>query len=579
MNSTQITITKIPKMVWISIAIIYLVLMIGLALFHGWKTFSSIPFGDTWNGYIEFLYLSSQGEAWRWWAQHNEHRILLSRIFYWMDAELFGGLGISLILINYLLLFVTAFFYCHVTSLLNKNNESNYKFLIFLLIISLCFSWIQNENIIWAFQSHFFMAQLFPLIAFYFTGRAIQPGINRFNFFISCFFGVLSAGTLANGVLALPLMTFYALLAKQELKKIFVYLFLSILVNLIYFYDYYSPANHGSFIASLKTDPVGILNYTLMYLGSPFFHLTGGYLNIEYSRYIALAAGSFFSLVSILLFVSKVAKNETKNINFFLLIFIIYVGGTAIGTAGGRLLFGLDQALSSRYTTPAIFGWLALLCLISPWLTSLRSSFRYSNSIVFSIILLLLLIYQLAALKIPRVNSYDRYISGLALSLGVKDSAQIEKIYPSSEFALQMTEKMKLSNTYFPNYEPFKGMAFGVGRDLHVPNDLPNCSGYLDEVYGLKPENMWVSVRGWQFNPERSKKPLFLYFLNGNHKIIGYALQGDIRPDVASANGKSYLSSGFRGYIQIQPLDSSILIVPNTLSCVTVDRITLGKIR
>ena len=46
--------------------------------------------------------------------------------------------------------------------------------------------------------------------------------------------------------------------------------------------------------------------------------------------------------------------------------FLAYLGGSAFGTAGGRLLLGLPQALTSRYATPVLLGWCTLA--VARWL-------------------------------------------------------------------------------------------------------------------------------------------------------------------------------------------------------------------
>ncbi|MGD4365427.1 hypothetical protein QT713_22860, partial [Xanthomonas citri pv. citri] len=42
-------------------------------------TFSPVPFWDMWDGGLGF-YVRQMTDVSQWWAQHNEHRIVLSRI-------------------------------------------------------------------------------------------------------------------------------------------------------------------------------------------------------------------------------------------------------------------------------------------------------------------------------------------------------------------------------------------------------------------------------------------------------------------------------------------------------------------
>ena len=56
------------------------VIMIGLALVGGWKTYSPVPHWDMWDGTIGFIVGLHEGGEGNWWAQHNEHRIAVAKL-------------------------------------------------------------------------------------------------------------------------------------------------------------------------------------------------------------------------------------------------------------------------------------------------------------------------------------------------------------------------------------------------------------------------------------------------------------------------------------------------------------------
>lgn len=82
-------------------------LFFGMALYGGWRNYSSVPYWDMWNGYLDFYTKISSGDWSAWWAQHNEHRIVLARVFFWLDIRYFHGQGWFLIVLNYLLLIIS----------------------------------------------------------------------------------------------------------------------------------------------------------------------------------------------------------------------------------------------------------------------------------------------------------------------------------------------------------------------------------------------------------------------------------------------------------------------------------------
>ena len=56
--------------------------MVLLAMIGGVRRYSPIPFGDMWNGTLGFFVRIQDGDYSAWWAQHNEHRIVLARILF-----------------------------------------------------------------------------------------------------------------------------------------------------------------------------------------------------------------------------------------------------------------------------------------------------------------------------------------------------------------------------------------------------------------------------------------------------------------------------------------------------------------
>ena len=85
--------------------------MATLAIIGGIKGYSSIPYWDMWDSTVNFNIRLAQGDYSVWWAQHNEHRIVLSKILFWMDQYFFGGLSTFLIITNYLLVLALVYLF------------------------------------------------------------------------------------------------------------------------------------------------------------------------------------------------------------------------------------------------------------------------------------------------------------------------------------------------------------------------------------------------------------------------------------------------------------------------------------
>src|SRR5471030_57729 len=118
-----------------------------LAIIGGYQNYTPVPFLDLWYGYIGFYNQLINGNYAIWWSQHNEHRIVLSRIFLLLDLRFFHGKMIFLCALNYLLVIsnIITYFYilkCAFPSTVNQNIRLILISLISILLLSL----IQSFN-------------------------------------------------------------------------------------------------------------------------------------------------------------------------------------------------------------------------------------------------------------------------------------------------------------------------------------------------------------------------------------------------------------------------------------------------
>ena len=303
-----------------------------------------------------------------------------------------------------------------------------------LFIVACLYLWVQYENLTFAVQIQCILAQLLPLCALYFLHKSVIAIHSGRYFVLACGFGVACVGTMANGTLALPLMTLYVLLTRQGKLRIGALAALSMATVFAYFHDYQAPAYHGQIARALMETPIAFAEYVLLYLGSPFFYLFGGSISKVipglgavgifingFAKLVAILAGLFLVASSARLAIRSLHRPRESSLTLALLFFVLYVGGTAFGTAGGRLIFGVDQALSSRYTTPALMAWCALLVLYSPRILAAIGAREKKYLIPLSALMLLMLgpsalRLEIAGYKVVRTKS--RRLSACASSQG-----------------------------------------------------------------------------------------------------------------------------------------------------------------
>ncbi|MCD8526123.1 MAG: hypothetical protein LRY62_02870, partial [Alphaproteobacteria bacterium] len=123
--------------------------------------FSPIPFWDMWDGALGFLERFEDKPVNALFAQHNEHRIVLTRLLFLLEYRIMGGNSAFLIFFNYLCVFASCVLYAICLFVLNRETVPRFQIAIASLVLSAwLFLWTQNNNLTWAFQSQFLLAQL-----------------------------------------------------------------------------------------------------------------------------------------------------------------------------------------------------------------------------------------------------------------------------------------------------------------------------------------------------------------------------------------------------------------------------------
>jgi hypothetical protein len=542
------------------------ILMVLISICGGVRGYSPIPYWDMWDGTLNFVIKVSDGDWGAWWAQHNEHRIILSRLLFWADINWFGGLGISLIVANYFIVGASAFVLFRILhAYACKEINKDLQFVIGFFIVGWLFQWMQSQNFVWGFQSQFLLVQLLPLCSFYYLSKSISfNSAGRGTFSIACLFGLLSVGTMANGVIVLPMMVIYAILYRQTKFRIATLSALTFFSSYLYLVDYVSPGGHGSLFKTITDNPIGLAEYALTYLGSPFHYLARGLMK----GLVAPMAGFIFITLYVVLIKKSFASIQNNPLKFALIFFIAFIVATATLTGGGRLLFGVQQALDSRYTTPAIMAWATLLILYSPAIPALMS--KAGKLGVFLLICFCLAIFtlQFKALGSESQLNFSKQVAGLALAMGIPDSDRIAAVYPSAEGALGISAIAKQKKLSFFAIEPYISAGKPLG-DSFIGDNLEECIGYVDSVDLLKGQLKFGRVSGWIFNPKSQSTPESIAFLNQNNKVVGYAVVGSRRLDVKKSINSSAVRTGFEGYINLNYGGGPITIHGSNGSCLT----------
>lgn len=535
--------------------------IVTLAAYGAIAKYTTVPIWDMWNGYLEFYTKVESGQWGAFWAQHNEHRVFWSHLLFWLDLKVFNGVGGFLIYVNFLLItFATYIFSNWAYKRIGCESSKTFRISVLAMLTGWLFFWSQENNITWGFQSQFFLAQLIPLVSMYACYLASEKRSEKKPFAIACFLGVASAGTMANGVAILPIMVVYGIMNNFGFRRNIVLVALTFITLTTYFTNYHSVVGHGSIAESLKNNPSGLLYYVLIYIGSPFHYIAEGQ-----SLLFSALMGAVLILCSTLFLYTGITGKNDRASTLALVGFILYVGASAFGTAGGRLIFGLDSAYASRYTTPAIMAWAALFVLSIPMLSRLTITFRagfYTAGIAF---LLMLLPGQLKSLNPVYDQVYNQEVAALALELRVEDQLQIGVIFPSAAWALDIAKVPSEQNLSVFSVPFIKNMHKSIGKQVEFPQ-ASTCLGHIDQSSSV--DSMGFSrITGWLYDTTGQWFNRKITLLDQQNVIIGYAISGASRPDVAAAVTTDAIHSGFKGYIKTEKLGGVVKIVAGNNIC------------
>ena len=539
---------------------------VALVIFGLFKNYSPVPYWDMWDGALSFYENVQEGKQSQWFAQHNEHRIFLSRLLFWIDFKLFGGSQHFLLIINFILLCLISLLFIRISDdMFPETTDSKLKVKLRYFIIIVIFSWLQRDNIIWAFQSQFFLTFLLPLLAFHSLAKYKLCLKNKY-FIIALICGVLSAFSMANGILAMPLLFLMGIYFKLEYSKLGILISCTIAVLAFYFDGYESVPNHGSLKDALLNHPFNFCKYLLTYLGSPFYYF---FLKVSF---IPPALFGVCLIVVSFIFTYRSFKHPSANsIPMALLVFILFFGGTAFATAGGRSIFGVSQAITSRYLTPQLMAWLTIILLS---LYYCRKSHPKICLTALLMIPLTLLPYQVLELRKSRSSElFSKELAALALEMNVKDKERVSVVYPDTERAMTIAEYPKKHNLSIFGHPKFKDINEKTGTELKqfpkdkIPGKINTFTEISSEVY---------LVRGWIYNDLTNSAPLTVYIVNDKNIIVGYAITGRFSPLQEEVFGKSASHCAFTGYMKGPLLNSKLRLVVGNEQAETEER-SVGK--
>lgn len=488
-------------------------------------------------------------------SQHNESRKLFPRILFIGLAYLTGWDVRYQMLVSFILACFISFSLYRLSRLTVGGSSTKLILLAFLANL-LIFSPSQQDNWLWGIQVVVFV----PITCIVACILVAYSNLSlRTQVLIGIILSTVATFSYANGLLCWAIVFPVFALAKPQAWKdlikdkwLIVAGGVGFISNVVvYFYNYKKPPYHPSFAEGVL-HPVKALNYFLAFLGAP---LAGGSLTIATIVGVILVGSLIFSCLYILKF------REQKNLINRTLGWLMIAGYTIISatiTTSGRVGFGVEQSLSSRYATFAVYLAIPVIYLITIILedaTARGFLTRHNltlNRVLSSALTIFILLHGIAidyGIDLMRESQLTRYKGKACLILidVVKDDDCLKRLWADPNDTKTKANILNRMGFLQPKLatsnkiKEIKGQKV-AGLDY----------GWLDSMEPVGKDK--YVVRGWAILPEKVKPAdgVILTYENqhGESIIFAITLVEVKRKDIAKVLGnEAYSKSGWEKVI------------------------------
>jgi hypothetical protein len=319
-----------------------------------------LPYWDEWYNIPHFRSLAAGRYGLADLAsQHNEHRLLVPRLFFFADELWFHLSGLLDLTVTFVLQAANA----AILILLMRRGvaPAAQRLLLSGFVLLLLFTLLQEQNFTNGFQLQFvgvFTAAALAALAYGTALERLGDGRRRASwpfFALAALASAVSAYTMANGVMTGFVLVVAALLRGAPARVPLGTLVGSLLLAALFFHGY-EPGGSSLPVGEIPSHLLAYPRFVTAYLGNPL----GDDLRAAQALGLvglALAAAAAFS----------VATGRRRDAEGLVLLTVAgFILATAAVTAYGRVAAGSHQAFESRYATPSLIFWCAIVLFWFP---------------------------------------------------------------------------------------------------------------------------------------------------------------------------------------------------------------------
>lgn len=538
-------------MVVVAVALAVLaVAVVALTLAEIADVHTALPYLDQWSVVDEVGKIKDG--SWGFddlWSQHNEHRPVVPRLFFYADYWLGDGKNYLNAILMPAFQLVSAALIAGAAWLVVRERRGGRPVAWGALAVALAmqFTTAQIENFITGYNVQFDCGFAFALGSF---AALVLPGIRRHRrplvppiaaAAIAIVLAALSQLSVANGVACWPVLALAAAWCGFPRRYWAAFIAIGAVVTLLYFIGYERPPDGADPVEGIK-HPLRLAEFFLLLMGSPFIVL--------FNNTAAKFLGAIAVVAAIPLAVESVRRRDRHvGVVFLYSVMAFVLIGTAI-IAAGRSPLGEVQATSPRYAQGPAAYWACLAILWGLALLRVRRSFlaRLAPQLLFGF-----LVGTALATYWDAVDPWDERFHSLGLTedairSGVYDRAQIALLYPADRTAEVVRLIPILRNGHYSVFNGSNDSDY-MGLPISTFTSRPAaCVGAFDGPVPVAAAE-GSGVGGWAWDTSKSALVDKVLLADSSGTIVGFANQRVSRPDVPAALGlvKS-ADSGWRGY-------------------------------
>lgn len=515
---------------WLALAGSLAAVLLGLwaaaeAVHLVWKAASPLPIADQWDEFVTGRALSL-----KWlFSQHNEHRIAAPRLFFLIDAYLFSERNVFPFCCSLVILLATsvavALYSAPTWRRLGSAQAWSWG-------LSLCFLFwaVQQENLMWAFDVQNFLVNFLAVVIFGYASKAAPSAKATILLLVLEFLCVYS---MASGVVVPAIAAALAIYLGWPWRYARWLTAAAVALPASYMIGYVRPVQYTSPFDALHAMPA-LVKYYLVLLGAPFGVAFG---DLESGAAINLAfvvgvLGLAFFVCAAVVFLRSATRDSSISAMLCLMAYVLLVNAL---TALGRVGLGVDQALTSRYTSVALLFWVSALTLAYS-VAQRRGPAAVAFVSVATAPLLVLVAMNQQEMVSGIEDGWRPYVRSMsaapALLAGVNDKELLSHITFDTAAAIRKSKALRDGHASIFS-DPWSHWLGAPLRAHASPRD-GGCAGSVSLTKAIDDS----SAAGWRvvgraWDTQRNEAPRRLLLTDEEGAIVGFAV-GGLRVDPPS---------------------------------------------